>query len=687
MITPAETALLEAADPGKLPGINETVGNPAAASSSATASLKSLASITTNAAAPFYYNAALNEVIVHAAGTVLSGYNFGSAEVLAATNNVTINDCTFSTPTDFSVRQYAGYSGLVLENSTFQGGDDVAQPTSVFTEGYATIENNTFLDTPGHDVQIDDGVISGNYFEGGGYSVGVHADAIQICDTVGPVMISGNVIDWTNNANALMATNSAIRIATDNGNTSNVTVTGNALIGGGYTVYAESTKDDYTAAGATGTVGQNGVMSNVNITGNYIGWGAAGAFYPTPAAGVTTSGNTIVDYTNPIYSEAGWTSYLAKGVQTQYLITSAGSNITGNPSGTATLHGDGLPVDLAASGLHETVFVGGAGGQSLIGGPGANVFAYLSVGDSPGIGGEDIINGFDPAKDVIDLSAINSNPGGIAGAASNFTFIGTAAFTAAGDEVRTVYNPSNNITYVEANLAGDASYGEIGSGADKAPDLVIRLAGDVNLTAANFALTPAQSTADQAAAAALSVTMSYFAGGSETAYTNVEGRAYSSYDLIKASSSGVIGEAFNNTNGSGSLTLTGANVVYGSTGTSAYVGQSGGSDAFIAAHSNETIQAGLSGSERFQFGQGFGAATIDGFLNSGGNADTIQLSISAFSYLNAGMTQAQDLAAVISHGSNGTNGFTIQDSSHDTLTLAGFTSTSLAGSNGAFHFV
>ncbi len=55
----------------------------------------------------------------------------------------------------------------------------------------------------------------------------------------------------------------------------------------------------------------------------------------------------------------------------------------------------------------------------------------------------------------------------------------------------------------------------------------------------------------------------------------------------------------------------------------------------------------MSGSERFQFGQGFGAATIDGFLNSGGNADTIQLSISAFSYLNAGMTQAQDLAAVI----------------------------------------
>ena len=64
----------------------------------------------------------------------------------------------------------------------------------------------------------------------------------------------------------------------------------------------------------------------------------------------------------------------------------------------------------------------------------------------------------------------------------------------------------------------------------------------------------------------------------------------------------MIGEAFNDTNGSGSLTLTGANVVYGSTGTSPYVGHPGGSDAFIAAHSNETIQAGLSGSERFQFG-------------------------------------------------------------------------------------
>ena len=117
------------------------------------------------------------------------------------------------------------------------------------------------------------------------------------------------------------------------------------------------------------------------------------------------------------------------------------------------------------------------------------------------------------------------------------------------------------------------------------------------------------------------------------------------------------------------------------------VSQAGGSAASIMAHSTETIQAGASGAETFAFTQTFGAVTINGFSNAGGASDTIQFSKSAFSYLTANMTQAQDLAAVLAHGSNATAGFTIQDSNHDTIVLAGLTSTALAANPGAFHLV
>ena len=67
------------------------------------------------------------------------------------------------------------------------------------------------------------------------------------------------------------------------------------------------------------------------------------------------------------------------------------------------------------------------------------------------------------------------------------------------------------------------------------------------------------------------------------------------------------------------------------------------------------------GAETFAFSAGYGKETIDGFAPSGTNADTLVLSTSDFSYLTGAMTQAQDLAAVLSHVSLGSNGVTIGD--------------------------
>ena len=97
-----------------------------------------------------------------------------------------------------------------------------------------------------------------------------------------------------------------------------------------------------------------------------------------------------------------------------------------------------------------------------------------------------IISNFDPAKDVIDLSRIDANittPG-----LQHFTFIGTAPFSGTGAQVRYQLNPATNQTFVEVDLAGDSG--------NYWPDFEIVLSGLMPLTAANFALTAAQSTTD-----------------------------------------------------------------------------------------------------------------------------------------------------------------------------------------------
>ena len=64
--------------------------------------------------------------------------------------------------------------------------------------------------------------------------------------------------------------------------------------------------------------------------------------------------------------------------------------------------------------------------------------------------------------------------------------------------------------------------------------LYLTLAGLVPLTAANFALTPSQSSADLADGAALTYSKVTTAAGAppEYAYSNVQGRAYTSYRIV-----------------------------------------------------------------------------------------------------------------------------------------------------------
>ena len=670
MYTSTELQLLRNADPGvKIPGIDTPTGNPLAAGS-----LKSLGSFPTSSASPIFYNQSTNTVYINQAGAVVSGYDFGSATILVKADNVTIEDCSFEQTAGWFAIQSINATNLTVTNNTFTGFSVPAQLSGwVLTNGYATVTNNSFFDTPADGVTCNGGgIISGNYFSGGGdSSTGQHPDAIVVdgVDIVNgaavPMLITNNFVDWTPTPSLnLNGGVTDIFINDIFQSISNVTVTGNYLMGATSTVIAgdpQSVSNTY---------------SNISVTGNYIGLGKCFDAYPTPLSAAITASNIIFDYTNSAYSTNAWTAYQAAGLPTANLLVSTGSGITSqSETAPTTLDGNGQAGIHLYGGAYENNYVTGYGRQFIFAGAGANIFTYLSPANST-TALADGIAGFDPNKDVIDLSHIDANV--TPGVSQNFTFIGASAFTGAGAQVRYQLDPTDNQTIVQVALAGDAT-----------PDMTIDITGLFNLTAANFALTSGQSKTDFANGAALSVASVRTSSSSEYVYTNVKGQAYTSYTSIPYANN----DAADDLN----LSATWNQIdLYQNAITVTRTGQAesltiGAGVNTLAYHAMETIQVGNAGAETFAFsgsgGKGYGAVAINGFAPSGTNADTLVLSTSDFSYLTGAMTQAQDLAAVLSHVSAGSNGVSIGDKWGDSVALVGVSAATLTANPGAVKFV
>ena len=168
----------------------------------------------------------------------------------------------------------------------------------------------------------------------------------------------------------------------------------------------------------------------------------------------------------------------------------------------------------------------------------------------------------------------------------------------------------------------------------------------------------------------------------------MSGKPYSSYESIESGWNGIAEVAADDLNLSSSanqLDLYQGSLTIARSSTAETI-TAGPSGFAIPYHPSEVVQAGGTGLETFQFGSNFGSETINGFVGSGTNADTIQLKMSSFSYLNSGMTQAQDLAAVLSHASSSGSATNIQDSHGDSLTLTGFSVAALEAPTVASHF-
>ena len=401
-----------------------------------------------------------------------------------------------------------------------------------------------------------------------------------------------------------------------------------------------------------------------------MGFDWFGQVYPGSTNYAIVTGNKTADFTNPTDSANALAAYVAAGVPTANVVSASSGGISASGSAPTTMLGNGLAGIYLSPGAGETNFVGGYGTQYLYGGKGANILTYLATGD-----GGDGVNGFDPAKDVIDLSRIDGDL--ITPGIQNFTFIGDAAFNGAGPEVRYQLDPTNNDTLVQAALAGDTT-----------ADFTITIQALTPLTTANFALTPAQAAAALANGAALSYTRVTTAAGApvEYAYSNVQGRAYTSYELFYGSGTPIVeSDDLNLSSNANKLVLYEPSQTVTRGGGTETLTVGSGSDP-LTYHRIETIDATTSTGEQFVFSSGFGKETINGFSASGTTPDSIQLAKAAFSYLTPGMTQAEDLAAVMSQATRSSSGLTISDTHGDSLTLTGVTASIVAANPGMIAF-
>ena len=164
--------------------------------------------------------------------------------------------------------------------------------------------------------------------------------------------------------------------------------------------------------------------------------------------------------------------------------------------------------------------------------------------------------------------------------------------------------------------------------------------------------------------------------------------AAGTYSVTEKFTSGAVISSSNQGTSAGALTLsTSANGLTVNVGASSLSVSAGTETIPLNPHTTETITATSRTKDSFVFTPGFGNDTIVGFAATGTNHDVIQFSASTFSYLTSGMTQAQDLAAVLSHVTSSGGATTISDSAGDTLALNSISVSTLKANPADFKFV
>jgi hypothetical protein len=179
-----------------------------------------------------------------------------------------------------------------------------------------------------------------------------------------------------------------------------------------------------------------------------------------------------MDTTNPAVSSVPLDVVVETASPDTVNLTTGAGNLGINSTTPTLIYGLGGSDTLNASGMTGPVwFVGGAGGDTMTGGSGANAYLYLASNESaPGVGLFDVSTNFDVATDIIDLR-------GIGGPALSFQAAQLSGSTVAKDTI--AWKESGGNTFVYVNTSSNS---EVVGGTD----MMLQLNGNRALTTVDF---------------------------------------------------------------------------------------------------------------------------------------------------------------------------------------------------------
>ncbi|GII80744.1 hypothetical protein Sru01_57260 [Sphaerisporangium rufum] len=219
-------------------------------------------------------------------GTVIDGMDV-RGEINVAADNVTIrNTRVAAAPGEWGIIQRQGKSGLKVENSEIFGNGRQRTQFGIINQGGDLTVRRVDIHTISNGILTEQGLIEDSYLHDPKYYSGDHTDMIMC--TSGPPSGAKLVIRGNTVINTLEQTG-AIALFQDFGVVRNVTVEGNFLAGGGYSLY--------------GGGGSKGTSANIKVVGNVFskdvwpkgGYNGPVAYWDKNGSGNEWSGNVWED--------------------------------------------------------------------------------------------------------------------------------------------------------------------------------------------------------------------------------------------------------------------------------------------------------------------------------------------------------------------------------------------------------
>jgi len=211
---------------------------------------------------------------VTTAGAVIDGYDISGSLWINA-SNVTVRNTRVRSTDWVVIRVKSGVTGVVIENCEVDGGGMSGVEGQFGIYGPVTVRGCDISGVTDGVVPDSGSLVEGNYIHGLLSPGSPHYDGIQIDGGISNVVIRGNTIINSHGQT------SAVMIDNWFGPIHNISVEGNRLVGGGFTVYSDGQFS-------------GGSISGVSFVNNRLGkgyWGYASIVNNT----VTSTGNVDDD--------------------------------------------------------------------------------------------------------------------------------------------------------------------------------------------------------------------------------------------------------------------------------------------------------------------------------------------------------------------------------------------------------